>query len=76
MREIDELAEQIELHYEAYYDYIQKGYNPHFVSKGYGGIENNNTLVKSWHSPQSVGDESLLLSEIPERPLSEMMKTR
>ncbi len=42
----------------------QKGYNPHFVSKGYGGIENNNTLVKNWHSPQSVGDESLLLSEI------------
>ena len=42
----------------------EKGYNPHFVSKGYGGIENNNTLVKSWHSPQSVGDESLLLSEI------------
>ena len=40
------------------------GYNPHFVSKGYGGIESNNTLVKSWHSPQSVGDESLLLSEI------------
>ncbi len=42
----------------------QIGYNPHFVSKGYGGIEKNNILVKSWHSPQSVGDESLLLSEI------------
>jgi len=40
------------------------GYNPHFVSKGYGGIEKNNTLVKDWHSPKSVGDEPLLLSEI------------
>ena len=42
----------------------QTGYNPHFVSKGYGGIENNNTLVQKWHSAKSVGDESLLLSEI------------
>ena len=42
----------------------QAGYNPHFVSKGYGGLEKNNTLVKDWHSPQSVGDEPLLLSEI------------
>ena len=40
------------------------GYNPHFVSKGYGGIETNNTLIKDWHSAKSVGDESLLLSEI------------
>jgi len=40
------------------------GYNPHFVSKGYGGLEKNNTLVQDWHSPKSVGDESLLLSEI------------
>ena len=40
------------------------GYNPHFVSKGYGGLEKNNTLVKDWHSPVSVGDEPLLLSEI------------
>ncbi len=40
------------------------GYNPHFVSKGYGGLEKNNTLVKDWHSPNSVGDEPLLLSEI------------
>ena len=40
------------------------GYNPHFVSKGYGGLEKNNTLVKDWHSPKSVGDEPLLLSEI------------
>ena len=40
------------------------GYNPHFVSKGYGGIEKNNNLVQSWHSAKSVGDESLLLSEI------------
>ncbi len=42
----------------------KNGYKPHFVSKGYGGIETNNTLIKEWHSPQSVGDESLLLSEI------------
>lgn len=40
------------------------GYNPHFVSKGYGGLEKNNTLVKDWHSPTSVGDEPLLLSAI------------
>tara|TARA_B100001175_G_scaffold271433_1_gene244124 strand:- start:218 stop:1207 length:990 start_codon:yes stop_codon:yes gene_type:complete len=43
---------------------IKAGYKPHFVSKGYGGLEKNNTLVKDWHSPQSVGDEPLLLSEI------------
>ncbi len=42
----------------------QKGYKPNFVSKGYGGIEKNNTLIKEWHSAQSVGDESLLLSEV------------
>ena len=42
----------------------QAGYNPHFVSKGYGGLEKNNTLVNDWHSPKSVGDEPLLLSEI------------
>ena len=42
----------------------QNGYKPHFVSKGYGGIERNNTLIKDWHSAQSVGDESLLLSEV------------
>ncbi len=42
----------------------QNGYKPHFVSKGYGGIETNNTLIKEWHSAQSVGDESLLLSEV------------
>jgi len=41
-----------------------RGYNPHFVSKGYGGLEKNNTLIQHWHSPKSVGDESLLLSEI------------
>ena len=40
------------------------GYNPHFVTKGYGGIEKINTLIQSWHSPKSVGDESLLLSEV------------
>jgi len=43
---------------------LKSGYSPHFVSKGYAGIEKNNTLVKPWHSAQSVGDESLLLSEI------------
>ena len=43
---------------------IEAGYNPHFVSKGYAGIIKNNTLVEPWHSPKSVGDESLLLSEI------------
>ena len=42
----------------------KNGYKPNFVSKGYGGIEKNNTLVKEWHSAQSVGDESLLLSQI------------
>ena len=42
----------------------KNGYKPHFVSKGYGGLEKNNRLVKDWHSPKSVGDEPLLLSEI------------
>ena len=42
----------------------QAGYSPHFVSKGYSGIEKNNTLVQKWHSPKSVGDESILLSEV------------
>ena len=40
------------------------GYNPHFVSKGYAGIIKTNTLVESWHSPKTVGDESLMLSEV------------
>ena len=43
---------------------IKAGYRPHFVSKGYAGIEKNNALVEKWHSPKSVGDESILLSEI------------
>ena len=43
---------------------IQAGYNPHFISKGYAGIIKRNTLVQSWHSPKSVGDEPLLLSDI------------
>ena len=43
---------------------FKAGYTPHFVSKGYSGIEKNNTLVKEWHSPSSVGDESILLSEV------------
>ena len=40
------------------------GYNPHFVSRGYGGVERSNVLVKEWHSAKSVGDESLLLAEV------------
>ena len=40
------------------------GYNPHFISRGYAGIIKRSTLVETWHSPHSVGDESLLLSEI------------
>ena len=40
------------------------GYKPHFISKGYAGIIKESTLVAPWHSPISVGDESLLLSEI------------
>ncbi len=43
---------------------IKAGYSPHFVSKGYSGIIKTSTLVESWHSPKSVGDESLLLSDI------------
>tara|TARA_Y100000590_G_C15710929_1_gene1010256 strand:- start:188 stop:1183 length:996 start_codon:yes stop_codon:yes gene_type:complete len=43
---------------------IESGYNPHFISKGYAGMIKSNTLVESWHSPKSVGDESLLLSQI------------
>ena len=43
---------------------IKSGYNPHFISKGYAGIIKNTTLVEEWHSPVSVGDEPLLLSEI------------
>ena len=43
---------------------IKAGYRPHFVSKGYTGIIKNSSMVKSWHSPTSVGDESIMLSEI------------
>ena len=43
---------------------IKAGYKPHFISKGYAGMIKANTLVESWHSPASVGDEPLLLSEI------------
>ena len=42
----------------------EAGYKPHFISKGYAGIIKSNTLVEPWHSPKSVGDEPLLLSEI------------
>jgi tetraacyldisaccharide 4'-kinase len=40
------------------------GYNPHFISKGYAGVIKRSTLIESWHSPKSVGDEPLLLSTI------------
>ena len=40
------------------------GYKPHFISKGYASTIKESTLVEPWHSPISVGDESLLLSEI------------
>jgi tetraacyldisaccharide 4'-kinase len=40
------------------------GYNPHFISKGYAGVIKKSTLVAPWHSPKSVGDEPLLLSQI------------
>ena len=43
---------------------IKAGYNPNFISRGYAGIVKESTLVSSWHSPTSVGDESILLSEI------------
>ena len=43
---------------------LNAGYNPHFLSKGYAGLVKNSTLVESWHSPKSVGDESILLSEV------------
>ena len=43
---------------------IKAGYSPHFISKGYSGIVKSNTLVEPWHSPQSVGDEALLLAEV------------
>ena len=42
----------------------EAGYNPHFLSKGYAGMIKNSTLVETWHSPKSVGDESILLSEV------------
>ena len=43
---------------------IKAGYNPHFISRGYSGTIKSSTLVQSWHSAKSVGDESILLSEI------------
>jgi len=43
---------------------IQAGYKPHFISKGYAGLIKSSTLVEPWHSPISVGDESILLSKI------------
>ena len=43
---------------------IKAGYKPHFISKGYAGLIKKSTLVQSWHSATSVGDESILLSKI------------
>tara|TARA_Y100001970_G_scaffold3563_1_gene4095 strand:+ start:3515 stop:4507 length:993 start_codon:yes stop_codon:yes gene_type:complete len=43
---------------------IKAGYKPHFISKGYSGLVKNSTLVQTWHSARSVGDESILLSEV------------
>ena len=43
---------------------IEAGYNPHFISKGYAGLIKKSTLVQSWHSATSVGDESILLSKV------------
>ena len=43
---------------------IRAGYKPHFISKGYAGLIKNSTLVQTWHSATSVGDESILLSKI------------
>ena len=40
------------------------GYKPHFISKGYSGVIKTSTLVQSWHSATSIGDESILLSEV------------
>ena len=40
------------------------GYQPNFISKGCSGVIKESTKIESWHSPKSVGDESLLLSEI------------
>ena len=43
---------------------IKAGYFPHFITRGYAGILKSSTLVETWHSPKSVGDESLMLSEV------------
>ena len=43
---------------------IEAGYKPHFISKGYAGLIKQSTLVESWHSATSVGDESKLLSKV------------
>jgi len=43
---------------------IKAGYKPNFISKGYAGLIKKSTLVKSWHSAKSIGDESILLSEV------------
>ena len=43
---------------------IKAGYKPNFISKGYAGLISKSTLVRSWHSATSVGDESILLSEV------------
>ncbi len=41
----------------------QMGYNPFFISRGYGGRIHNVVVNKEVHTPQQVGDEPLLLAE-------------
>jgi len=40
------------------------GYSPHFLTRGYSGKIKNNLKVKSHHSAEEVGDESLILSSV------------
>ena len=40
------------------------GYNPVFLTRGYGGEENGPFEVKSLHTHLKVGDEALLLSKV------------
>tara|TARA_B100001123_G_C15341480_1_gene1035148 strand:+ start:6082 stop:7095 length:1014 start_codon:yes stop_codon:yes gene_type:complete len=40
------------------------GYNPHFLTRGYSGSIKENIQVTNKHSPDDVGDESLILASI------------
>ena len=40
------------------------GYNPVFLTRGYGGEEDGPTEVKGFHTHLNVGDEALLLSKV------------